>query len=64
MFARLVARIEGTRLLKCVIFEELVGGAADVRGKEKEWMGLFLDDLEAVGINADHWTTTAQDDGD
>ena len=27
---------------------------------EKEWMGCFLDDLRAFGINADQWTTTAQ----
>ena len=26
-------------------------------------MGCFLDDLHASGINADQWTTTAQDDG-
>ena len=27
-------------------------------------MGCFLDDLRAFGINADQWTTAAQDDGD
>ena len=26
-------------------------------------MGCFLDDLRAFGINADQWTTTAQDEG-
>ena len=26
-------------------------------------MGCFLDDLRAFGINADHWTTAAQDEG-
>ena len=31
-------------------------------GQEKEWMGCFLDDLRAFGINADQWTTTAQDE--
>ena len=30
-------------------------------GQEKEWMGYFLDDLRAFGINADQWTTAAQD---
>ena len=30
--------------------------------QEKEWMGCFLDDLRAFGINADQWTTAAQDD--
>ena len=27
-------------------------------------MGCFLDDLRAFGINADQWTTAAQDDGE
>ena len=26
-------------------------------------MGYFLDDLRAFGINADQWTTAAQDEG-
>ena len=33
-------------------------------GQEKEWMGYFLDDLRAFGINADQWTTAAQDKGE
>ena len=32
--------------------------------KVKEWMGCFLDDLNAFGINADQWTTAAQDVGE
>ena len=31
---------------------------------EKEWMGCFLNDLRAFGINADQWTTAAQDEGE
>ena len=31
------------------------GGGVD---QEKEWMGCFLDDLRAFGINADQWTMT------
>ena len=27
-------------------------------------MGCFLDDLRAFDINADHWTTAAQDEGE
>ena len=27
-------------------------------------MGCFLDDLRAFGINADQWTTVAQDEGE
>ena len=27
-------------------------------------MGCFLDDLRAFGINADQWTTEAQDEGE
>ena len=33
-------------------------------GQEKEWMVFFLDDLRAFGINADQWTTAAQDEGE
>ena len=62
--AGFVARMEDTRLPKCVIFGEMVGGAGCVGGQEKEWMGCFLDDLRAFGINADQWTTAAQDEGE
>ena len=55
--------LEDTRLPKCVMFGEMVGGAGCVGGQEKEWMGCFLDDLRAFGINADQWTTAAQDEG-
>ena len=54
--------MEDTRLPKCVIFGEIVGGAGCARDQEKEWMGCFLDDLRAFGINADQWTTAAQDE--
>ena len=63
LFAGFVARMEDTRLPKCVMFEEMVGGAGCVGGQKKEWMGCFLDDLRAFGINADQWTTAAQDEG-
>ena len=33
-------------------------------GQEKEWMGCFLDDPRAFDINADQWTTAAQDKGE
>ena len=33
-------------------------------GPEKERMGCFPDDLRAFGINADQWTTAAQDEGE
>ena len=49
---------------KCVMFGELVGGAGCMGGQEKEWMGCFLDDLRVFGINADQWTTAAQDEGE
>ena len=64
LFAGFVARMEDTRLPKCVMFGEMVGGAGCVGGQEKEWMGCFLDDLRAFGINADQWTTAAQDEGE
>ena len=53
-----------TRRLKCVMFGELVGAVGCVRGQEKELMGCFLDDLRAIGINTDQWTTVAQDEGE
>ena len=56
--------MEYTRLPKCVMFAEMVGGAGCVGGQEKEWMGCFLDDLRAFGINADQWTAAAQDEGE
>ena len=33
-------------------------------GQEKEWMGCFLDGLRAFVINANQWTTAAQDEGE
>ena len=40
------------------------GGRGLCGGPEKEWIGCFLDDLRAFGINADQWTTAAQDEGE
>ena len=56
--------MEDSRLPKCVMFGEMVGGTGCVGDQEKEWMGCFLDDLRAFGINADQWTTEAQDEGE
>ena len=53
LFAGFVVRMEDTRLPYCVMFGEMVGGAGCVGGQGKEWMGCFLDDLRALGINAD-----------
>ena len=64
LFAGFVARMEDTRLPKCVMFGEMVGGAGCVGGQEKEWMGCFLDDLRAFGTNVDQWTTAAQNEGE
>ena len=55
--------MEDTKLPKCVIFGEMVGGGGCIGGKEKECMECSLDDLRAFGINADQWTTAAQDEG-
>ena len=38
LFAGFVARMGDTRLPKCVMFVEMVGGAGCVGGQEKEWM--------------------------
>ena len=62
LFAGFVARMEETRLPKCVMFGEMVRRAGCVGGQEKEGMGCLLDDLGAFGINADQWTTAARDD--
>ena len=64
VFAGFVARMEDTRLPKCVMFGEMVGGAGCVGGQEKEWVGCFLDNLRAFGVNADQWITAAQDEGE
>ena len=40
------------------------GGRGLCGGEEKEWTGCFLDDFRAFGINADQWTTAAQDEGE
>ena len=45
--------MEDTKLPKCVMFGEMVGGAGCVEGQKEEWMGCFLDDLIAFGINAE-----------
>ena len=54
LFAGFVAHMENTRLPKCVMFGEMVGGAGCVGAQENEWMGYFLDDLRAFGINTGH----------
>ena len=54
--------MEDTRLPKCVMFGELVGGAGCVGGQGKEWMGCFLYDLRAFGISSDQCTTATQDE--
>ena len=53
LFAGFVARMKDTRLPKCVMFGELVGGAVSSGGQEKEWMGYLLDDFRVFGINPD-----------
>ena len=62
--ARFAARMEVTRLPRCVMFREMVGGAGCVGDQEKAWVGYFLDDLRAFGINTDQWTTAALDEGE
>ena len=64
LFAGFVTCMEDTRLPKCVMFGEMVGGVGCVGGEEKECMGCFLDDFRAFGINAHQWTTAAQDEGE
>ena len=56
--------MEDTRLPKYVMFGELLRGVGCVGGQEKQWMGCFLDDFRAFGINADQSTTAGQDEGE
>ena len=58
LFAGFVARMEDTTLPKCVMFGKIV------RGQEKQWMECFLDNFRDFGIDADQWTTAAQDEGE
>ena len=40
------------------------GGGRGLRGGAgKEWMGCLLDGIRVSGINAEQWTTAAQDEG-
>ena len=55
--------MEDTRLPECVMIGDLLVGEGCVGGQEKQWMGYFPDDLRAFGVNADQWTTAAQDEG-
>ena len=64
LFVGFVARTESTSLPKCVMFEELVGGAGCVGGQEKQCRGCLQDDLREFSMNADQWTTAAQDKGE
>ena len=64
LFAGFVARMEDTRLPKCVMFWELVGGADSAGGLEKEWMGCLLNDLRVFGIHTGKRTIAAQDEGE
>ena len=64
LFAGVVVRMEDARLPKCVVLEELVGGEGCVRGQQNVWIGCLLDNLRALSVNTDQWTTTAQDEGE
>ena len=64
VFAGFVVRMEETRLPKCVVFGELVGGAGSAGGQEKKRMGSLLDELRVFGIHPDKWTIAAQDEGE
>ena len=41
-----------------------MGDAGCMGGQKIELTECFLDDLRAFGINADQWTTAAQDEGE
>ena len=64
LFAGWVARMEDTRLPKCVMFGELVGGAGFAGGQGKGWMGYLLDDLKVFSIHPDMLTIAVQYEGE
>ena len=55
LFAGFLASMADTRLPTFVMLEELVGRAGCVGDQEKEWMMCVLNDLKAVGVNAEQW---------
>ena len=64
-FAGFVARMEDTRVPKCVMFGELVGGLVGGHKKKSGWVVSWTTSLRAFGIDADQWRrrlTAAQDD--
>ena len=46
------------------MFRGMMWGTGCVGVQEKSGWRVFLDDLRAFGINADQWTTAAQDEGE
>ena len=65
LFAGFVARMEDTKLPKCVMLRELVGGAGCTGGRKKSGWGVSrTTPLRAFGIIADQWTTAARDEGE
>ena len=56
--------MDETRLPNYVMFGRVVGGENCEGGQEKEWTGCLLDDLRVFDINAEQWTTAAQDEGE
>ena len=64
MLVGFVVGMEDTRLPEVRDARRVGGGASCVGGQIEEWMGCRLDDPRAFGINADQWTTAAQDEGE
>ena len=64
LFAGFVARMEDTRLPKCVMFRELVGGQSPRMGQEEEWMVCLLEDLRVFGIKTEQWMIAVHDTGE
>ena len=51
IFAGFVARMEDTRLPKCVMFGELMGGADCVGGQGKGWIVCLLDNIIYISVS-------------
>ena len=60
LFAGFVARIEDERLLRRVMFGELVGGRSFSGGLKKDWMAHVKEDMSVFGMKFEGWRKAAQ----
>ena len=64
LFAGICGALGGYKTAEVRDVQRIGGGRGLWGGQEKEWVGCFLDDLRAFGIDDDQWTTAARDEGE